>query len=96
MEPTVVLQLIASEHLQGSSHQFLFDVRWSQQQKSGWRGGMGWDGMRSDKSADSILTQAMADQPQPHCYSHTSLSMAAAHFSMTVYLIAVHCASMTP
>jgi hypothetical protein len=98
MEPTVVLQLIASEYLQGSSHQFLFDVRWSQQQKSGWRGGMGWDGMRSDKSADSILTQAMADQPQPqpHCYSHPSLSMATAHFPTTVYPIAAHCASMTP
>jgi hypothetical protein len=37
MEPTVVLQLIASEYLRGSSHQFLFDMRWSR-----------WDGMGRD------------------------------------------------
>jgi hypothetical protein len=59
MEPTVGLQSITSDYLRGSFHLFFFDVRLSQQQKSGWRGGM--DG--SDKSADFILTQAVKTQP---------------------------------
>jgi hypothetical protein len=56
MKPTGILQLIASKYLRGSSHQFFFDVRWSQQQKSGRRGGM--DG--SDKSADFQQQDAAA------------------------------------